>query len=117
MQNGSKCFGQAGQTKAALSVPRSQLLELLQRINFGSIERMPVQSGQPVLDPPPAIVYEVKFGAENGSRIELEKDDFALKSQMIEFFRYLDELGDGVIELLEIKHGLPFRMFIREAAA
>ena len=37
--------------------------------------------------------------------------DFALKSQVIELFAFFDKFKDGTIDVLEIKHGLPFRMF------
>jgi hypothetical protein len=102
--------------KASLSPARRQLLERFQQLNFGRLEGMVVRDRQPVLDPPPTIIREVKFGAENGSRSELQADDFILKSQVVELFAAFDDLRDGVVEVLEVKHGLPFRMLIREAA-
>lgn len=103
--------------KGALSEPRKRLVELMQHINFGRVERLVVADGQPVLEPSPRIIREIKFGGENGPRPEVVSDDFALKAQVIELFRTFDELRDGEIDVLEIKHGLPFRMLIREAAA
>lgn len=103
--------------KASLQPARRLLLERLQQINFGRLEGLVVRDRQPVLDPPPTIIREVKFGGDNGPRPELHVDDFALKSQVVELFAVLDELRDGVIDLLEVKHGLPFRMLVREAAA
>jgi hypothetical protein len=43
-------------------------------------------------------------------------EDFVLKAQVVELLRYLDELQDGVIGSLEIKHSLPFRMAVEDAA-
>ena len=43
--------------------------------------------------------------------------DFLLKQQVVELFAFFDELQNGVIDVLEIKHGLPFRMVVREVAA
>jgi len=103
-------------TKSALSGPRQVLLKIMQGINFGRIEQLNIRRGEPVLTPPPRLVREVKFAAENGPRAELAKTDFALKSQAVEFFRSLDDIGDGCIEVLEIKHGLPFRMDVAESA-
>ena len=40
-----------------------------------------------------------------------------LKRQLVELFDLLDDYGDGVIEVLEIKHGMPFRMTVMEKAA
>ncbi|HCF06303.1 MAG TPA: hypothetical protein DEU72_08760 [Desulfomicrobiaceae bacterium] len=102
-------------TKASLTPARRRLLELMQEINFGRIEGLAVRGGEPVLDPPPRVVREIKFGGENGPRRELGSDDFALKAQAVEFFTHLSRLGDGTVEILEIKHGLPFRMSVEEA--
>jgi hypothetical protein len=88
----------------------------MQQINFGRIESMVIKDGQPVLDPPPRIIREIKFGGENGPRLEAAIDDFALKAQVVELFRHMDELQDGVIERLEVQRGLPFRMAVEDAA-
>jgi len=106
-----------GLTKAALSETRRRLVELMQNINFGRIEGLAVLDGDPVLDPPPRVIREVKFGGENGPRPELDAGNFLLKTQVVELFQHFDQLGDGTIEVLEIKHGLPFRMLVAEAAA
>lgn len=104
-------------TKASLSPSRHRLLELMQHINFGRIENLVVRDGQPVFDPPPRIVRELKFGGENGPRPELEAADFLLKQQVVEFFAFLDRQRNGVIDVLEVKHGLPFRMIVEDRAA
>jgi len=106
-----------GLTKAGLPESRQRLVELMQTINFGRIERLPVQDGDPILDPPPRVIREVKFGGENGPRPESDAGNFLLKAQVIELFQHFDELGNGTIDVLEVKHGLPFRMLVAEAAA
>lgn len=98
--------------KSALPDPRRHLLELMQNVNFGRIENLPVRGGQPVLDPPPRIVREIKIGGDNGPRAELGANNFVLKAQVVEFFEHLDRLGDGTVVMLEIKHGLPFRLMV-----
>jgi hypothetical protein len=103
-------------TLASLPPERRRLLKRMQQINFGRIENLVVRNGQPVLSPPPRIVREVKFCGENGPRPEASIEDFAIKAQVVELLRYLDKLQDGVISVLEIKHGLPFRMTLEDAA-
>ena len=103
-------------TKRGLSAPRRRLVELLQELNFGRVENLTVREGQPVLDPPPRIVREWKFGAEKGPRPERAIGEFALKLQVVELFAALDELGDGVVDLIEVKHGLPFKMEVAALA-
>jgi len=88
----------------------------MQKVNFGRIENLVIKDGQPVLSPSPRVVREVKFGGENGPRPEASIEDFALKAQVVELLHYMDELQDGVIGVLEIKHGLPFRMAVEDAA-
>ena len=101
-------------TKSSLTPNRKRLLELMQRLGFGSIEELYVLDGDPVMDPPPRIVRDIKLGGENGPRPELEVDDFALKKKVIEFFKELDELQNGTVDRIEIRHGLPFRMSIKQ---
>ena len=104
-------------TKQELSKPQRALVELMQRINYGRIERLVVRRGQPVLNPPPRIIREIKFGGENGPRTEVGKPDFTLKAQVRDMFAQLEALGDGVIPCLEIQRGLPFRMTVEEVYA
>ena len=103
-------------TLASLPSERRRLLKRMQQINFGRIENLVLKGGQPVLSPSPRVVREVKFGGENGPCPEASIEDFALKAQVVELLRYMDKLQDGVIGVLEIKHGLPFRMAVEDAA-
>ena len=103
-----------GASKSELSAGRRRLVELMQRVNFGRIERLLVRRGEPVFDPPPHVVREIKFGGENGPRPEACREDFLLKGQVRELFAQLDALGDGVVAVIEIKHGLPFKMEVAD---
>ncbi len=102
--------------KCELSELKQRLVELMQGINFGWIERLTIHGGEPVFKPAPRVIRDYKFGGENGPRRELEADDFILKKEVTEFFNELDRLGDGRLERIEIKHGLPFRMTVEENA-
>ena len=104
-------------SKADLPPAEGRLVELMQGINYGRIEGLCVRRGTPVLNPPPRVVHEIKFGGENGPRPEIAKADFVLKAQVRELLAQLEALGDGVIHSIEIKHGLPFRMTVEEVSA
>jgi hypothetical protein len=104
-------------SKKNLSASRAALLELMQYICFGRIEELTVRDGEPILHPRPAIVREIKLAGENGPRREHDAADFLLKQQVVELFAFFDGLRDGNIDVLEIKHGLPFRMIVTEAPA
>jgi hypothetical protein len=102
-------------TKSSLSTPQQLLLETLQKTNYGRIEGLRIREGQPVFDPLPRVVKDVKLGAgESGARPELESGDFALKREHIELFEQLLRLGDGTIECLVIKGGLPFLLTLEQ---
>jgi len=103
--------------KQDLSVAWQQLVELMQWINHGRIFDLTVRDGQPVMDPPPRVVREIKFGGDNGPRTEGTKSDFKLKAQVRDFFEHLEALGNGVIQCIEIQRGLPFRMTVEEVRA
>jgi hypothetical protein len=98
-------------TKSSLSSAQKRLIEILQKLNYGKIERLAVRDGAPAFDPPPRIIRDVKLGAgDNGARSELDSPDFALKREHIELFENLKRLGHGVVECIEVKAGLPFRV-------
>ncbi len=99
-------------TKSGLSEPQSRLVELLQRINFGRIERLLVKSGMPVFDPPPRVIQKLKMGGDNAPRPEVDLQDFWLKRPTIEMLRAIADLGDGVVLSIDVKHGLPFSLEI-----
>lgn len=99
-----------------LSESRKRFLRLMQEIDFGRVEALVIRAGDPVLDPSPKVVREVKFGGQNGPRCELALRDFALRAQIIELFREFDRLQNGVIEVLTVKHGLPFNMHVNLVA-
>jgi hypothetical protein len=101
--------------KSSLSTAQKRLIETMQRTNYGRIEGLLIREGQPVLNPPPRVVKDVKLGtADSGARPELQSGDFALKREHVELFEQLRRLGNGTIECLEIKGGLPFLLMLEE---
>lgn len=103
--------------KSSLKPGLIRLLETMQRINYGSIEQLPIIGGEPMFDSTVKITREIKFGAENGARRELTLDDFALKTQVLDLVAQLCKFQDGIVLKLEIQAGLPFRMTVGEHAA
>lgn len=97
-------------TKNALAPAARQLVEEMQRINFGRVEHLAFRDGLPVFEPAPRVVLDIKLGSENGARREADLPDFELKAEVVDLFRHLAVLGDGLVESLEIRGGLPCRM-------
>jgi len=97
-----------------LSDNQWRLIELMQRLNFGVIEELRVQRGDPVFIPCPRVTRVVKIGADNGPRRETGLSDFDLKREVAELLQLMTNMENGAIARLEVRHGLPFLM---EAAA
>lgn len=101
-------------TKASLSPPERRLVEVMQRMNYGRIEGLVVREGQPVVDPPPRIVCEIKFGAKGSPEPRQRGGEFTLKAQVQQLFAYFARMGNGTVEKIEVQDGLPFRMNVEE---
>ncbi|MBY0311768.1 MAG: hypothetical protein K2W85_06845 [Phycisphaerales bacterium] len=97
----------------SLSSSRSRLVRTCQELNFGRIVNLKVERGEPVFGSGTAVIREVKFGADNTPRREAELSNFKLRDVVRELLDHLDQIGDGVIDELVIKHGLPFSMTVR----
>ena len=99
-------------SKRGLTGSRKRLVELMQDVYFGRIEHLVVRNGEPVFEPSPRIVREIKIGGQNALDADGRGSDFLLKSQVRQFFLELLRLGDAIIEGIEIKHGLPCRVIV-----
>jgi len=104
------------ETLASLPPAREHLVRLMQEINFGEIKGLIFQEGEPIFNPPPRILRNIKFGGENKPRPETTKQDFILKAKICDLFAHLEILGSGTINSLKIKEGLPVVMTIEEDA-
>jgi hypothetical protein len=102
--------------KQDLSAARRRLLELCQRLNFGRIENFEVRGGEPHATPNTRVLRECRFPGDNGPRPEAGRSDFALKAQVTELFAEFDRVGNGKVDWIEIRHGLPFRIVFVEDA-
>lgn len=104
-------------SKSTLTPARARLVELMQFLGHGRFENLVVRRGQPVFDPPPIMIRDLKLGAENGPRPEASLDDFALKGRVRELFEHFDSVGSVTIRRLVVMHGLPVRLELEAAAS
>jgi hypothetical protein len=84
----------------------------MQQVNFGRIEQLQVRSGVPLFNPPPRVIRKLKLGADNAPRPEYEFDDFLLKRQTAELLTVIQQMGDGEVLVIDVRHGLPFSLEI-----
>jgi hypothetical protein len=80
----------------------------------GRIEMLPFQNGEPVFDPPPLIVWDVMLAHQGERRPLGNYEDYVLKRQVVRLCERLQRHKNGVVRILEVKDGLPFRVSIVE---
>ena len=95
-----------------LSPARQALVRLCQAINHGSIEDLEVRHSEPVFDPWPVTLRNVKLYADEEPRPELTLDDFALSDEIVRLLKRLDEMRCGTLRRIEVHAGLPRRMLV-----
>jgi hypothetical protein len=93
-----------------LTPTERRLLAAMQQLGFGRFEFLRIERGEPVLDPWPTTVRDMKFGAQGRPPSEDAAHDFVLKKQVAEFFEYVRSTETGGIRVLRIQDGLPFAM-------
>jgi hypothetical protein len=95
-----------------LTAPRQTLVRLFQSVNFGYLEGLEVRGGEPMFSPAPTVFVEVKLDTANEPRREMDLTDFELGNEVIRLVEQLDELGDGNIERIDVRYGIPRRALI-----
>ena len=95
---------------SSLTTNRQKLLQAMQRNPFSTIDII-IKGGEPSFGPPPKITREIKLGLEASPR-PLPDRDFALKRAVNELFEHFEQLRDGSVVTIEIRHGLPARLIV-----
>jgi hypothetical protein len=73
-------------------------VRLCQDVNFGQILDLRVRNAEPVWDPAPTVLSEVRLDIEEAPRPEGELPDFKLSSEIQRLMRQLDQLKDSRTE-------------------
>ena len=93
-----------------------RLFETIRTLGFGQIEFLRIRAGEPVLDPWPTVVRDLKFGVDRHESRNTSGTEFDLKGEVADLFEYTREVDDGEIRSLVVRHGLPFSMEIELSA-
>jgi hypothetical protein len=99
-------------TLLELSSPRQALVRLCQTLNYGSVESLMVRGSEPVFEPLPLIVIDLKLDSEELRRQELGLADFELCDEIRRLMNRINELKDGTIRRLEVRAGIPRRVVL-----
>jgi hypothetical protein len=95
-----------------LSPACQALVRLCQTINHGSIEGLKVETSQPVFDPPPVVLKDVKLDSDEGPRPERALEDFVVGDEIVRLITSLDNMQCGVVRRVEVRAGIPRRIVI-----
>jgi hypothetical protein len=93
-----------------LSPARQMLVRLCQSINFGSVENLRVESAEPVFNPPPMLLKDVKLDSDEAPRSEMTLVDFVLGDEVLRLLRLLDDMRLGTVRRIEVRAGIPRRI-------
>lgn len=100
-------------SKNSLRPAQRQLLAVFQRTRFGTIPRLPIAAGLPVLRGV-RVKRTVRIGGANEPHPASRAANSVLCREFVEFFQLLDRLGDGEILDLTIRNGLPVSFELQE---
>jgi len=95
-----------------LSPARQALVRLCQAINHGRIEDLEVRHSEPVFDPWPVTLRDVKLDSDEGPRPELALVDFVVSDEVVRLMDLLDEMQCGTVRRIEVHAGVPRRMLV-----
>jgi len=96
---------------STLTLARRHLVQLMRQVGHGRVEGFPIVNGEPVLIPPPRVVYELRVPA--GAKAPgPASEKSALKAAIIELFQLFTRLGNASVAWLEVRDGLPVRVAV-----
>jgi hypothetical protein len=95
-----------------LSESRQTLVRLCQTINHGSIEDLEVRHSEPIFDPWPVTLRDVKLDSDEGPRPELALADFVVSAEVYRLMRVLDDMKCGTIRRVEVRAGVARRIVL-----
>jgi hypothetical protein len=97
-----------------ISAERRLLLEFLRSIRNGRIEGLQIRAGEPLLDPAPTIVRDVRLGRPTEPSPDITIESLMALRPVAEMFDFFGKRRYCDVVLLEVKEGVPVRMEVRE---
>lgn len=89
---------------------------LIQDTRFGSIRDFRLSDGLPVIDDDTGISIEYKLSGLESREEVIDAETFLEKPQVRTMLARFRQVGNGVVECLDVRDGLPFKMVVRRKA-
>lgn len=93
-----------------------ELIRLIRQTQFGCISNIKLSAGQPILDGNTSVSIEFKLSGLEPTKEVLSEQDYLNKPQVRTLFERFRTLGNGTIECLDVRDGLPFKVTIKRKA-
>lgn len=93
-----------------------ELIRLIRQTQFGCISNIKLSAGQPVFDGNTSVSIEFKLSGLEPTKEVLSEQDYLNKPQVRTLFERFRTLGNGIIECLDVRDGLPFKVTIKRKA-
>jgi hypothetical protein len=101
-------------TKSSLAQGQCRLLEIIEALGFGIIERLSIRGGVPCYNPEPRIVQAIKLVSGPERQPDRSRADLTLKKDFEGLFDQLTQLRNAVVDI-EVQHSLPFRLVLERS--
>lgn len=97
--------------KSSLNPGQRRIVEIIETLGFGVIERLLIRNGLPCYDPEARIVQTIKLDSGPERQPDRSCADLTLKKEFESLFYQLSLLDDAIVDV-EIRHSLPFRLVL-----
>src|SRR6266478_8687525 len=98
-------------TRSSLNPDQRRTVEIIEALDFGAIEHLPIRGGLPCYEPEPRIVQAIKLDSEPERLPDRSHPDLTLKKEFENLFDQLSRLRDGTVDI-EVRHSAPFRLVL-----
>jgi hypothetical protein len=99
-------------TKSSLTPCQRRIVEIIEALGFGVIERLTICDGLPCYDPEPRIVQAIKLASGPERQPDRSGADLTLKKEFESLFDQLTRLRDDIVDI-EVQHNLPFKLVLQ----
>lgn len=93
-----------------------ELVKLIQETRFGSIRNFRLSDGKPVINNDTDICVEYKLSGIESREEVMDIKTLINKPQVQTMFARFRQVGNGIVECLDVRDGLPFKMIVRHKA-
>jgi len=91
-------------------------IRLVRKTRFGTIRNFRLCQGEPCVDANTEVSVEYRLSGSEQKPDQVTDDDYLNKPQVKTMLRQFIAVGDGLVEMLDVRDSLPFKMVVRKRA-